>query len=374
MEKNNKIIITLITIVCILIILSIVIILNKNAVNNFFNKNKTAINNENNVTTNTEQSINIQTSENKDEKVDIIDVNSNSRPYAVVVNNTAVAVKVQEGLNKAYVVYEIPTEGNTSRLMALYKDIEEDLVIGTIRSARHNFIDYALESDAIFCCFGWSHYAEKDMKSGSINYLQGLFGYPYYRNNPENLVTEHTAYTSMAKLKDAVKQKGFRTTTENNGILNYNVSDVDLSNVSNVKKANTITIPYGAAPQIASFKYDENSKMYVRYENSVKCVDHNTKEDVTTKNIIVQKIKYSVCDDKYYWNLNTIGSGEGYFITNGQAIPITWSKNSRSAKTVYSYAKGTVINGKDVSGQEIEVSDGRTWIEIQTTSQKLSID
>ena len=79
-----------------------------------------------------------------DGKVDIIDINSNSRPYAVTVNNTAVAVKVQEGLNKAYLVYEIPTEGNTSRLLALYKDIEEDLVIGTIRSARHNFIYFAL--------------------------------------------------------------------------------------------------------------------------------------------------------------------------------------------------------------------------------------
>ena len=138
-----------------------------------------------------------------EEKVDIIDINSNSRPYAVSINNTPVAVKVQEGLNKAYLVYEIPTEGNTSRLLAFYKDIEEDLVVGTIRSARHNFIDYALESDAIFCCFGWSHYAEWDMKSGSIDYLQGLYGYPYYRKNPEKLASEHTAYTSMDKLKDA---------------------------------------------------------------------------------------------------------------------------------------------------------------------------
>ena len=271
-------------------------------------------------------------------------------------------------------VYEIPTEGNTSRLLALYKDIEEDLVMGTIRSARHNFVDYALESDAIYCCFGWSHYAEKDMKGGSIDYLQGLFGYPYYRNNPENLVQEHTAYTSMSKLKDAVQKKGFRTTTEKGSLLKYNTGDVNLSNSSNVKKANTITIPYGAAPQIASFKYDENAKMYVRYEDSKKCTDHNTKEDVTTKNIIVQKLTYSKCDDNYYWNLDTIGSGEGYYITNGYAVPITWSKKDRSGKTKYCYAKGTTINGKDVSGQEIEVSDGRTWIEVQTTSQKLSID
>ena len=164
-----------------------------------------------------------------EEKVDIIDINSKSRPYAVSVNNTPVAVKVQEGLNKAYLVYEIPTEGNTSRLLAFYKDIEEDLVIGTIRSARHDFVDYALESDAIFCCFGWSIYAEQDMKSGSIDYLQGLFGYPYYRKNPEKLASEHTAYTSVDKIKDAVKKKGFKTTSEDTILLNYNVSDVDLS-------------------------------------------------------------------------------------------------------------------------------------------------
>lgn len=312
--------------------------------------------------------------DNKDTKVDIVDVNSNSRPYAVVVNNTAVAVKVQEGLNKAYMVYEIPTEGNTSRLLALYKDINEELVIGTIRSARHNFIDFALESDAIFCCFGWSHYAEDDMKSGSIDYLQGLFGYPFYRENPENLATEHTAYTSMNKIKDEIQKRKIRTTSNESILLNYDTDDIDLSNASNQIQANLVKIPYGAAPQIASFKYDEATKMYIRYENSNKCIDHNTKEDVTTKNIIVQKIDYNVCDDNYYWNLHTTGKGKGYYITNGHAVPITWSKSSRKSKTVYSYASGVVINGVDMSGKEITVSDGRTWIEVQTNSQNLTIE
>lgn len=103
------------------------------------------------------------------EKVDIIDINSKTRPLAVVVNNTPVAVKVQTGLNKAYIVYEMPTEGGTCRLMALYKDTG-NVKVGTIRSARHNFIDWAYESDAIFTCFGWSHYAQDQMqKQGVIN-------------------------------------------------------------------------------------------------------------------------------------------------------------------------------------------------------------
>ena len=308
------------------------------------------------------------------EKVDIIDINSKSRPYAVVVNNTAVAVKVQEGLNKAYLVYEIPTEGNTSRLMALYKDIEEDLVVGTIRSARHNFVDFALESDAIFCCFGWSHYAEDDLKKGSIDYLQGLFGYPYYRNNPENLASEHTAYTSMSKLKDAVEKKKFRESSDNSILLNYNGKDTDLSSASNMVVAKTVTIPYGSAPQISSFKYNEETKMYTRYEDGQKCIDHNTKEEITTKNIIVQKLNYEMCDDNYYWNLHTVGSGEGYYITNGYAVPITWSKSNRSSKTKYTYKDGTVIDGQDVGGKEISVSDGRTYIEVQTNNQKLTIE
>lgn len=310
----------------------------------------------------------------EEEKVDIIDINSKTRPYAVAVNNTAVAVKVQEGLNKAYLIYEIPTEGNTSRVLALYKDIEENLTIGTIRSARHNFVDFALESDAILVCFGWSHYAEDDMKKGSIEYIQGLHGGPFYRKNPENLASEHTAYTSIGKLDDAVKSKKMDTTSNDTILLNYNVSDVDLSSATNVEKANTVTIPYGSSYYKSSFKYDAEAKMYTRYQAGKKSVDYKTKEDITTKNIIVQKLSYKMCDDNYYWDLHTIGSGEGYYITNGYAVPIKWSKSSRSAKTKYTYAKGTVIDGQDVGGKEISVSDGRTWIEVQTTKQKTIIE
>ena len=361
--SKNKLIIILAVIVAILAIIGVTVV---------FTPKANTSNTENKLSGLEEQN-NIEVELNQ-EKVDIIDINSKTRPYAVAVNNTAVAVKVQEGLNKAYLVYEIPTEGNTSRVLALYKDIEEDLTIGTIRSARHNFVDFALESDAILCCFGWSHYAERDMKSGSIEYIQGLYGGPYWRNNPEKLAKEHTAYTSTAKLDKTVKSKGFKTTSNDTILLNYDVSDVDLSSATNVKKANTVTIPYGSSYYKSSFKYDAETKMYTRYQKGNKCVDYKTKEAITTKNIIVQKLSYSMCDDNYYWDLDTIGSGEGYYITNGYAVPIKWSKSSRSAKTKYTYKSATVINGQDVGGQEISVSDGRTWIEVQTTKQKTIIE
>ena len=297
-------------------------------------------------------------------KVDIIDINSTTRPYAIVVNNTPVAVKVQTGLNKAYLVYEIPTEGDTSRLMALYKDINEDLKVGTIRSSRHNFIDYALESDSIYVHFGWSHYSEDDQKAGSINYLNGLFDKPFWRENPENLATEHTAYTSIGQIKDSVASKGYKTESDKTILLKYNTEDTDLSQKEGTKQATKVTIPYGSSPNITTFEYNQEEKMYNRMENGEQCIDYETKEKINTKNIIIQKINYSMCDDNYYWDLKTIGTGDGYFITNGYAVPIKWTKESRSTKTKYTYLDGTEIN----------VSDGRTYIELQTNKKELTIE
>ena len=272
------------------------------------------------------------------EKVDIIDINSKSRPFAVVVNNTPVAVKVQEGLNKAYIVYEIPTEGSTSRLIALFKDVNEDVTIGTIRSVRHNFIDYALESDAILVGYGYSHYAEDQLnRQHVIDYMNGMIhSKPFWRSNPEHLASEHTAYTSINKISDfAFNDKKYKKESDNTILLNYNVGEVDLSKQTDAKTANTVTLPYGSVT--TKFTYNPETKMYTRNVNGKETVDHKTKEPFTTKNIIVQKITFGMMDNNYYWDLHTIGSGEGYFITNGYAVPIKWSKSSRSAKTKYTY-------------------------------------
>ena len=301
----------------------------------------------------------------EDNTIDIVNVNSNNRPYAVTVNNTPVAVKVQTGLNKAFLVYEIPTEGDTSRLLALYKDLDEG-VIGTIRSARHNFIDYAAESNAIFCCYGWSHYAYDYMKTGVINYLQGIVGDKgYWRENPENLAFEHTVFSDIKYFKEGCEKKGYSMTTTDPSstiVLNYSTTDVDISKKDGAISANEVYIPYGGEFN-TKFVYDSEKKIYNRFENGKPNNDYYTGEQFNTKNIIVEKITYNMCDDNYYWNLHTTEGGNGYYITNGYAVPIKWSKSGRNEKTKYTYLDGT----------EVQVSDGRTYIEIQTTKQEVSI-
>ena len=295
--------------------------------------------------------------------IKIVDTVSKTRPYAVVVNNTPVAVKVQEGLNKAYLVYEFPTEGNTSRLLALYKNVD-DLTVGTIRSARHNFIDFANESDAILVHFGWSHYAADEENKGAIDFLNGnnaKWKSAFWRSNPESLATEHTAYTSMQKINDFVKKNKYRLESKKGSdtiVLNYSEEDV---NLDSGKTATKVKLPYGNITTV--FKYNKDTKEYTKYVNDKQIKDHKTKESITTKNIIVVKIDYKMASDNYYWDLKDTGSGDGFYITNGKYVPIKWSKESRNARSKYTY----------LNGEEINVNDGRTYIEIHTNKKKLTI-
>ena len=301
--------------------------------------------------------------EEKIEGIDVVDVNSKLRPLAISINNTPVAIKVQQGLNKAYIVYEIPTEGYTSRLIALYKG-EEDVKFGTIRSARHNMIDFSFDSDAIFVAYGWSHYAEDQLKSGVINYVNGIAGEGgMYRENPLDLDSEHTVNLNTSTVYNYARDtKGYSLESDNTILLKYNPEDVDLSGKDGAMTANRVFIDYGSVEN--NFYYDGETKMYKRNVNDVDTTDFGTGEVFTTKNIIIEKISYYPTDDNHYWNLNVVGEGDGYFVTNGHAVPIKWSKADRTSKTKYTYLDGT----------EIEVSDGRTYIEVMIHDRPLTIE
>ena len=138
--------------------------------------------------------------------------NGNTRPIAVMIDNVGDA-RPQAGLNDAYIVYEIIVEGNLTRLMALYKDVELDK-IGPIRSSRHYFLDYALENDAIYVHFGWSPKAQSDISSLKVNNINGMAesSKSFWRVRDKR--APHNAVTSTEKILEIAKRKGYKTTSE----------------------------------------------------------------------------------------------------------------------------------------------------------------
>ncbi len=297
-------------------------------------------------------------------KLNIIDIDSDSRPIAVMINNISTVWGYQSGIQDAYLVYEIIVEGGYTRLMAVYKDKNIDK-IGSVRSSRHYFLDYALENDAIYVHFGWSPQAQSDMNKLGVNNINFMSYDGYTRDRSLNLASEHTAFTTTDKILEGAEYYNYRKTSDSKPVLNYSIDEIDLSTMQESKVANKLFIKYSNSRN-TSFEYDEVNKVYKRFQNEQPQIDYVTKEQYTAKNIITYQVSnYTISgDDKGRQDINNIGSGEGYYITNGYAVPITWEKTSRESKTIYKYKNGTVI----------EVNDGNTHIEIQPLNQELIIE
>ena len=283
------------------------------------------------------------------------------RPIAVMIDNHIDAMP-QAGVLEADIVYEIIVEGGETRLMLILqdKDLEK---IGPIRSSRHYFLDYALENDAIYVHYGWSPQAKSDISKYSVDNINGIYESSTSFWRVSDKYAPHNAVTSTKNILSIAEREEYRTTTDQDTVLNYVVDEV---NLEDGETANTVTIPYSYANTV-KYEYDEDKKEYIRYSRGEKQVDWDTEKTVTTKNIIIEKAENWTLDDgsgKGRQTLDNVKELEGYYITNGKVIEITCNKTSRSGQTVY----------KDLEGNEINVNDGKTFIQICPIDSKITFE
>ena len=295
------------------------------------------------------------------QKFQIVDIESTSRPYAVMINNINVARPLQSGLQDAYIIYEIIVEGGITRYMALFLDQDTER-IGSVRSARHYYLDYALENDAIYVHHGQSEYAQSDFGKLGIDRIVVDNSKTGWRDKSLKVSSEHTLFTSIEKINNGIGKK--RTTRNNDLLLEYSADSLNLKDIKDSKVANNIDIRYSNATK-TSYEYDAENKVYKRSVNGKAHTDYVTKEQYTFKNIITYQVENTkISGDNYKrQNLNNIGSGTGYYISEGYAVPITWEKTSRKAQTIY----------KMMDGTELKVNDGNTFIQIQPKGETLNI-
>ena len=319
----------------------------------------------NNKTENEQPAEEVVAKVNDEEKAtddDIKIFSGKDRPIAVMVDNN-VNAQPQAAINSAYIVYEIIVEGNETRLMPVFKGVDDDTVVGPIRSVRHYYLDYMKENDAICSHLGQSPQAESDIKTYKMDDINGqVYDTGKARTSTSQFwrvshkKAPHNAYTSIGSLKAIAKKQGYKLTSNTDSVLNYTSKEVDLSKLENKKVANDVVIPYASNHKV-EYKYDETTKRYTRYSKGKLQKDENTGENITTKNIIVTFVYNYELDDgegKGRQTLNNVGKANGYYITNGYATKIMCQKDSRTDQTKYT----------DDFGNEIDVNDGNTFINI----------
>lgn len=273
---------------------------------------------------------------------------ANTRPVAFMINNARAAFP-HNGISNFDVVYELPVEGASTRLMALTADYRQAPRYGSLRSARHDFVELAAAADAVLVHWGGSDFAYNAISQYGVDHLDGMtYGERYFitdRSLGRDL--EHTRFIEpdgLSRGLDAVSadlsQEGYAP------LFSFNPA----GNTAGSIAANQVRVP--ATGEItATFTYDAETGRYAKGEFGTIETDGNTGETVYVDNAFVLYTSVSLMADGVHKDIG-LSSGSGYYISKGTAQPISWSKGNAGSRLTFT----------DASGAELQVNPGTSWI------------
>ncbi|MEE1314248.1 MAG: DUF3048 domain-containing protein [Faecalimonas sp.] len=285
------------------------------------------------------------------------------RPVAVMVNNVEAALP-QYGVAQADVIFELPVEGNLTRLMALYGDYTTMPDICAIRSCRYYYPAIAQGFDAFYVHWGSDQTIISYVNSLGIDRYDGianphaLFGRDTSRRQA-GYSMEHTGYFKGTKFAEAVEADGKRTELKDSkkGTAFPFAAFGEL--VTPTGGACTQAhIRFGAAT--ATFNYDADKQVYYKKINGHDHIDGKTKETLSFTNVFVLETSISVRDEAGHKKINWAGSAnaKGYYISNGSMEPIRWSKANGDEDAYLRFYRE--------SGEELVINRGKSYIAYTT--------
>lgn len=296
------------------------------------------------------------------------------RPLGIMIENE-IDARPQSGINAADVTYEAMAEGGITRTLNVYY-CQDAGIVGPVRSARTYFLDWISEygNNPLYThvggantpgpanalgqidTYGWGNY--NDLNQFSI-------GFPvFYRDETRQgheVATEHTMYSVTSKLWATAKSRGL-TNVDKNGTP-WNTTFVPYKftaapPVSERPSSQVISIPWSGPDYAVKWTYHPQDNLYYRNNGGVAHIDRDTGKQLTTSNIIILFQTVANADDGYENNSHllygTTGKGDALVFENGKEIKATWSKASRTDRTII----------KDTSGNEISFTPGKLWFEI----------
>lgn len=281
------------------------------------------------------------------------------RPVAVSIDNHPDA-RWQAGLSQAEIIYELEVEFPYTRYLCIFLAKEPKLV-GPVRSARPYIIYYALENDGIFVHVGGSEDAFSEIRRLSAPDVDGLYSDAMWRYNTTGKFAPHNMYTTLKSIRDEAERVGYRAEGEFEGY-KFNEKDNNLSEKYDTLNAKNVNITYNKS-NTTSYTYNEENLVYLRFKDNEKHIDELNNEQLTAKNIIVIEADKSVLDNAGRLYIETIGSGRGNYITNGETVEITWVKNSEKDRTRFY-----------INDEELSLNPGNTWIQVINSIDNITIE
>lgn len=279
------------------------------------------------------------------------------RPMAVVVQNSESA-RPQWGMCSPDIIIEGIAEAGITRMLWLYSDVNKIPKVGSIRSARMDFLEMAEGFDAIFVHCGQSETAEAAIHSRRIDTINGSrwLG-TYLKRDPERLKkvsSEHTVYTTGKMLKDCMSAENYRTELKEgySNLLKFNPEGQPSTFSDGL--CTSLRISYSNS-YTYTFKYNENDKTYYSYIGLSKLVPfvEDSGKQVHFENLIILYLpSYQIINEKGTYDMDLSG-GDGLIVSNGSYEEIEWEKSNTPSEPLKLYSK---------NGDPLVLNSGKSYI------------
>lgn len=268
---------------------------------------------------------------------------------AVVVDNS-IPARPQSGISQARLVYEVPTEGMITRVLAFFCDAAPETV-GPVRSLRAFMLDLARDYRAVIAHSGGSESALDAVRSGAgatINQFQ--VSRPFWRVRGRPM--PHNLYTSIPALRPYVKTPPAPLSFP------WHAASLTLN-----PEPMTISIPYVNGYHV-QWTYDLVAGLYTRSVGQQAAIDALAGTPITAAAVIVQYV--------HWWQtyegpmlssrIDLAGEGQIEAFTAGHRIEGRWRRTG-TGPTVFS----------DLYGQPLQLQPGPVWITLVPRERTIKV-
>lgn len=272
-------------------------------------------------------------------------VAARQRPIAIMLASDPEA-RPLSGIGQADIVFEMPvTPNGITRLMAVYQ-CSNPKEIGSIRSARQDFIPLAQGVDAIFAHWGGEHDALTALDARAMDNVDALKyeGSTFYRKR--GVPRPHNGFTTLSLIRERADQLGYRASTSFSGY--PHITEKIERTLGTVAESATIPWPQGMDVR---FSYDEKSGSYLRWRGGTPEIDTTTGEQVRASVVVIMQTTASFLRDQYI-SVQTIGSGVATIWQGGRSISVLWKKPTATA----------MLSFTDSREKAISLEPGPIWV------------
>jgi hypothetical protein len=218
--------------------------------------------------------------------------------------------------------------------------------LGSVRSARQDFIPLAQGLDAILAHWGGERDALAALDSHVIDNVDAMKyeGTTFYRK--AGIPAPHNGFTTLQLIRDRADQLGYSASVSTPPY--PHASTAPERNIGALADTASVSWPQNMDVR---FSYDPATDTYLRWRGGAPEIDKTTGQQVRVSVVIVMQTDASFLRDQYI-SVRTVGHGVATVWQGGRRINSLWKKPTATDMLAFT----------DSNGASIQFQPGTIWV------------